>query len=31
MITTERLELRHFRPEDAESFSAYRSAPEVAR
>jgi RimJ/RimL family protein N-acetyltransferase len=31
MITTERLELRHFRPGDAESFSAYRSVPEVAR
>ncbi|WP_020390021.1 GNAT family N-acetyltransferase [Kribbella catacumbae] len=31
MITTARLELRHFRPEDAESFAAYRSVPEVAR
>ncbi|GAA3551302.1 GNAT family N-acetyltransferase [Kribbella ginsengisoli] len=31
MITTERLELRRFRPEDAEAFSAYRSVPEVAR
>lgn len=31
MITTERLELRYFRPEDAEAFSAYRSVPEVAR
>ncbi|WP_433009150.1 GNAT family N-acetyltransferase [Kribbella sp. CA-294648] len=31
MITTARLELRHFRPEDAEAFAAYRSVPEVAR
>jgi RimJ/RimL family protein N-acetyltransferase len=31
MITTERLELRRFRPEDAEAFSAYRSVPEVAQ
>jgi aminoglycoside 6'-N-acetyltransferase len=31
VITTERLELRHFRPEDAEAFAAYRSVPEVAR
>jgi RimJ/RimL family protein N-acetyltransferase len=31
MITTERLELRHFRPEDAAAFSAYRSVPDVAR
>ncbi|MEV6409994.1 GNAT family protein [Kribbella sp. NPDC051718] len=31
MITTERLELRRFQPEDAAAFSAYRSVPEVAR
>ncbi len=31
MITTARLELRHFRPEDAQAFAAYRSVPEVAR
>jgi aminoglycoside 6'-N-acetyltransferase len=31
MITTARLELRRFRPEDAEAFAAYRSIPEVAR
>ncbi|NEA37329.1 GNAT family protein [Streptomyces sp. SID13031] len=31
MITTERLEIRRFRPEDAEAFAAYRSIPEVAR
>lgn len=31
MITTARLELRHFRPADAEAFAAYRSIPEVAR
>lgn len=30
MITTERVELRRFRPEDAEAFAAYRSVPEVA-
>jgi RimJ/RimL family protein N-acetyltransferase len=30
MITTERLELRRFHPEDAEAFAAYRSVPEVA-
>ncbi|MEV8375108.1 GNAT family N-acetyltransferase [Kribbella sp. NPDC056861] len=31
MITTARLEIRRFRPEDAEAFSAYRSVPEVAQ
>jgi aminoglycoside 6'-N-acetyltransferase len=31
VISTERLELRHFRDSDAEAFSAYRSVPEVAR
>jgi RimJ/RimL family protein N-acetyltransferase len=31
MITTERLEIRYFRPEDAEPFSGYRSVPEIAR
>jgi aminoglycoside 6'-N-acetyltransferase len=30
-VTTERLTLRRFRPEDAAAFSAYRSVPEVAR
>lgn len=30
MITTDRLELRRFRPEDAEAFAAYRSDPAVA-
>lgn len=31
VISTERLELRHFRDSDAEAFAAYRSVPEVAR
>jgi RimJ/RimL family protein N-acetyltransferase len=31
LITTERLVLRRFRPSDAETLSAYRSDPEVAR
>lgn len=31
MVSTERLVLRRFRPEDAEAFAAYRSVPEVAR
>jgi CubicO group peptidase (beta-lactamase class C family) len=30
-ITTERLTIRRFRPDDAPSFAAYRSDPEVAR
>jgi CubicO group peptidase (beta-lactamase class C family) len=30
-ITTERLTIRRFRPEDAATFAAYRSDPEVAR
>ena len=31
MLSTERLELRRFRPEDAAAFAAYRSDPEIAR
>lgn len=30
-LTAQRLSLRHFRPEDAPVFAAYRSEPEVAR
>ena len=30
-LTTERLALRRFRPEDLDAFAAYRSDPEVAR
>ena len=31
MLTTERLVLRRFRPEDLDAFVAYRSDPQVAR
>ena len=30
-LTTERLLLRAFRPDDAEPFAAYRSEPDIAR